>query len=53
MKDIDIRVTIDPEKVGPPGPETVLLERLMKDHAFVKSVAIVRGGPDETTRRTK
>ena len=59
--EISIRVNIDPNKVSYPGPETVILERLMKDHAFVQSAVVLRSSgyirghliPDETTRRTK
>ena len=61
MEAVNIRVVVDPDRVGAPGPETVLLERLMKDHAFVRSAVILRESgfvrnhltPDEATRRNK
>lgn len=57
--EINIRISVNPDKVKAPGPEAVLLERLIKSHAFVTSVVILRNDgfsrlmPDETTRRSK
>ena len=57
--EVNIRVRIDPDKVRDPGPEVVLLERLMKDHSFVREAVILRNDgfshllPDEDTRRVK
>jgi hypothetical protein len=56
---ITVRVDVDRDKVGPPGAEKVLIERVLKDHAFVRSAVILRNDgfshlmPDETTRRSK
>lgn len=57
--EINIRVSVNPDKASAPGPEAILLERTLKAHTFVTSVVILRNDgfshlmPDETTRKVK